>query len=178
MVTASETSNVSLYCSVLSGADCWFLDSFKLTWEFENETLENNTIKYTIREHHINNKCKDRRRLLFSLEIINVTYKDDGKYFCQMSYYSGKKRSFVWLHTVAQLKKGTVEALESDHLGKFEKSGRNESWLLTRMSSRKRRSKTIKQQSVVAFQSFRKSLIIPKYNTIQYNTILYSREKN
>ena len=142
MVTASETSNVSLYCSVLARADCWFLDSFKLTWEFENETLQNNTIKYTIREHHINNKCKNQRvRLLFSLEIINVTYKDDGKYSCQMSCDLEKKSSLVWLHAVAQHTKGTVEALESDHLGKFEKSGRNESWSLTRMSSRKRRVK-------------------------------------
>ena len=140
MVTASETSNVSLHCSALARADCWF--SFKLTWEFENETLQNNTIKYTIREHHVTNKCKRRRRrLLFSLEIINVTYKDDGKYFCQMSCDSVKKSSLVWLHAVAQPTKGTVEALESDHLGKFEKSGRNESSSLTRMSSRKRRVK-------------------------------------
>lgn len=75
-----------------------------------NETLQNNTIKYTIREHRINNKCKHRRRLLFSLEIINVTYKDDGKYFCQMSCDSEKKSSsLVWLHMVAQPIKGTVE---------------------------------------------------------------------
>ena len=139
MVTASETSNVSLHCSVLSTVDCWFF--FKLTWEFKNETLQNNAIKYTIREHHVNNKCKKRRRLLFSLEIINVTYKDDGKYFCQMSCDWIKKSSLVWLHAVAQPTKGTVEALESDHLGKFEKSGRNESRSLTRMSSRKRRVK-------------------------------------
>ena len=139
MVTASETSNVSLHCSVLSTVDCWFF--FKLTWEFKNETLQNNSIKYTIREHHVNNKCKKRRRLLFSLEIINVTYKDDGKYFCQMSCDWIKKSSLVWLHAVAQPTKGTVEALESDHLGKFEKSGRNESRSLTRMSSRKRRVK-------------------------------------
>ena len=142
MVTASETSNVSLNCSVLSRSECWFFDSFKLTWEFENETLQNNTIKYTIREHHVTNKCPNpRRRLLFSLEIINVTYKDDGKYFCQMSCEWVKKSSLVWLHAVAQPTKGTVEALESDHLGKFEKSGRNESSSLTRMSSRKRRVK-------------------------------------
>ena len=139
MVTASETSNVSLHCSVLSTVDCWFF--FKLTWEFKNETLQNNAIKYTIREHHVNNKCKKRRRLLFSLEIINVTYKDDGKYFCQMSCDWVKKSSLVWLHAVAQPTKGTVEALESDHLGKFEKSGRNENRSLTRMSSRKRRVK-------------------------------------
>ena len=139
MVTAPETSNVSLHCSVLSTVDCWFF--FKLTWEFKNETLQNNAIKYTIREHHVNNKCKKRRRLLFSLEIINVTYKDDGKYFCQMSCDWIKKSSLVWLHAVAQPTKGTVEALESDHLGKFEKSGRNESRSLTRMSSRKRRVK-------------------------------------
>ena len=139
MVTASETSNVSLHCSVLSTVDCWFF--FKLTWEFENETLQNNAIKYTIREHHVNNKCKKRRRLLFSLEIINVTYKDDGKYFCQMSCDWIKKSSLVWLHAVAQPTKGTVETLESDHLGKFEKSGRNENRSLTRMSSRKRRVK-------------------------------------
>lgn len=132
MVTASETSNVSLHCSVLSRSDCWFFDSFKLTWEFENETLQNNTMKYTIREHHINNKCKKQRRLLFSLEITNVTYKDDGKYFCQMSCDSVKKSSLVWLHAVAQPTKGTVVALESDHLGKFEKSGRNESSSLVR----------------------------------------------
>ena len=142
MVTASETSNVSLNCSVLSRSECWYFDSFKLTWEFENETLQNNAIKYTIREHHVTNKCKrPRRRLLFSLEIINVTYKDDGKYFCQMSCDSVKKSSLVWLHAVAQPTKGTVEALESDHLGKFEKSGRNENRSLTRMSSRKRRVK-------------------------------------
>ena len=45
-----------------------------------------------------------------------------------------KKSSLVWLHAVAQHTKGTVEALESDHLGKFEKSGRNESWLLALVS--------------------------------------------
>ena len=116
-VTASETSNINLNCSVLTWSNCWFT-RVELTWKYENETLQNNNIKYTIREHQIDNKCKNRRRLLFSLEIINVTYKDDGMYFCQMSgcNLEKPKSSPVLLHTVAQPRTGTVEALESDHL--------------------------------------------------------------